>query len=147
MTVVFACSPVYPTHHNAEWASQTLFSPSCFSDCAIQGDHIPIVVFKVFSSGNSINSAPFFIDVEPPHITDAVGVFGSSAPVVASTDGTTRIRLTGTNIGANGTRIVFLSSIARVSEGVFTDCARGMGFVECKAPKGVGATSSDGLPL
>jgi hypothetical protein len=55
-------------------------------------------------------------DITPPAVT-------------ARSNGTTRIRMQGRNIGAKGTRIIFLNSVMKdVSSAVFTDCDRGLGY-------------------
>ena len=112
-----------------------------------QGERVPLVIFKVFGGGNSIGSDPYLISVAPPVVTAAVGSQGPSAIVTARADGTTRIRLTGTNIGQNFTSIVFQSDASAVSDGEFTDCFGDFNVVECTAPKGVGALDNYGNPL
>ncbi len=116
-----------------------------------QGERVPLVIFKVFASGTTAGSDPFYVDIRPPQATSVLGSTGTVTrdfdAVYARTDGTTRVRITGTDVGRVGTRIVFLNgAISRIS-GEFLDCTRDLGFVECTAPAGVGASDDTGSPL
>jgi hypothetical protein len=107
-----------------------------------QGERVPLVIFKVYLSGTTAGSDPYYIDMAPPVATSAAGSNGVVVTpfqaVRARANGTSRIRISGTNVGVVGTRIVLLNTATSFVSGEFTDCLRGSGFVECTAPPGVG---------
>ncbi len=115
-----------------------------------QGTRVPLVVFKVYSSGNAAFSSPYYVDFARPSLTSAAGSTGNvtlpTTPVTARTNGTSRVRLAGDNIGQVGTSILLTNSAPEAASHVFTDCDRGFGFVECTAPAGVGLRDSEGTP-
>ncbi len=134
-------------------ALQTSTAPNQYLDITVpawQGSRVPLVVFKILQSGTTTGSDPFYIDIEAPVVTSVQGSRGTStnflAAVTARTNGS-RVVISGSNIGAFGTRIVFLSSALSRVQGTFTDCVRGAGFVDCLAPPGVGRTDDTGSPL
>jgi hypothetical protein len=108
-----------------------------------QGARVPLLIFKVFVTGTTAGSDPYYIDIDPPSASTAWGATGAvtsfASPVVAAANGTTRVRISGDNIGTVGTSIIFLNSFLSRVEGEFTDCTRDVGYVECTAPPGVGA--------
>jgi hypothetical protein len=110
-----------------------------------QGERVPLLVFKLLSSTTTAGSDPYYITIEAPRVARVMGQGGVEPaqfqPVRARTNGTTRVRMEGPGIGFNFTSIIFLNTPLTLSQvaGGFTDCARGVGFIECTAPAGVGA--------
>lgn len=98
---------------------------------AWQGRRVPLLIFKVFASGTTAGSDPFYIDIAAPMATLASGVAGvSTSPLMAVTahaNGTTRIRIAGDNVGRMGTRIIFLNSFISRIQGEFSGCERDFG--------------------
>jgi hypothetical protein len=99
---------------------------------------------QVYASGTVSNADPFFIGFADPVIQSIAGTSGvavAPAPnvdlgqvfVTAATNGTSRVRATGTNFGTR-------ESYLQLSNGKkFTDCVRNTSWIECTAPAGVSA--------
>ncbi len=126
--------------------------PNQFLDITVppwQGERVPLVVFKVFQSGTTAGSDPYYIDIFEPVATSVDGITGRTesalVPAFANTNGTSRVRITGNNVGRNFTRIIFLNARLSRVQGEFFDCERDFGYVECTAPPGVGS-HDDGDP-
>jgi hypothetical protein len=127
-----------------------IFDPDQFLNVTIppwQGNRVPLVVFRLLASGSTSGSDPYYISIAPPAAVAATGSAGTSTnfsvPVLARTDGSSRVRISGTNVGRIGTRIVFLNA----NMGTFVNCSRELGYVECTAPAGVGAVDGNLAPL
>jgi hypothetical protein len=98
-----------------------------------QGHRVPLLIFKVFASGTTAGSDPFYVDIAAPTATSAAGTTGVMysplQPVVAAANGTSRIRITGDNVGRVGTKLIFLNSFTSRIVGEFSDCERDFGYV------------------
>jgi hypothetical protein len=105
---------------------------------AWQGRRVPLLIFKVFASGTTAGSDPFYVDIAPPVATTASGIAGAlTSPhfaIMALANGTSRVRIIGDNVGRVATRIIFLNSQISRIQGEFSDCERDYGWVPHRTP-------------